>query len=121
MKTKIKYLIAILLASAGILFAQSIPSSTSTVQLGWSASVSPNITNYSLWFGTNSGSYYSGTATGTNLQCVVANLTRSQTYFFAVTATDTNGLTSGYSSEATYTVRATPLAVTTLHITIIEP
>jgi hypothetical protein len=91
--------------------AQSLPTTNAAVSvtLAWNASIFPAgdaITNYTLFFGTASGAtngvYPFSLAAGTNLS-VTANLAPSQTYYFAVTATDTNGVTSAFSAEISAT------------------
>ena len=119
---KLKLAIASLLVGVGVLPAQLAPSpATSTVSLAWTASVSPGVTNYSLWYGTNSGVYSTGLLAGTNLTLTVSNLTRGQAYYFAATCTITNGMTSAYSTEATYTPSLLPPAPGGFHLLILQP
>jgi hypothetical protein len=112
--TKLILVIFVLLLIAAPCPAQS--NSTAWVQLAWDPS--PNsyvgtnadgsnytnywaITNYAVYCGTVSGTYtnINKVMAGTNLTASVSNLVRGATYYFAATATDTNGLESLYSTE----------------------
>lgn len=73
---------------------------TGTVTLAWDASTSTNvISNYKLYYGVASGTYTNSVSAGTALTASVPNLVEGKTYFFAATATDTDGLESAYSTE----------------------
>lgn len=65
------------------------------------------VTNFTLYYGTASGVYTLSRST-TNLNLTVTNLVRNTTYFFAATCTDTNGLESDYSNEASVTIPKKP-------------
>jgi hypothetical protein len=71
-----------------------------TVTLAWDASASTNsIANYKIYYGGASATYTNSVSAGTNLTATVSNLVAGATYYFAATATDTNGLESDYSTE----------------------
>ena len=114
MKTLKSFFVSLLLSAFAFLpsaRAQSLPTTnaTASITLAWNASIVPagdTITNYTLFYGTASGAtngiYSFNLAAGTNL-FVTANLALGQTYYFAVTATDTNGITSPFSAEISAT------------------
>jgi len=77
------------------------------VTLAWDPSLG-NIAGYFLYSGTISGSYSQKIPVGNTTMALVSNLTTGQTYFFAVTAYDNNGLESVYSNQVEYTVPAVP-------------
>ena len=68
------------------------------VTLAWDASPSPEVTNYRIYYGTNSRSYSFVTNAGLVLTQRVA-LPCPARWFFAATAYDTNGLESDFSDE----------------------
>jgi hypothetical protein len=72
--------------------------------LTWSASSSPGVTGYRVYYGTSSGNYLqlpgSGISVGSVTTYTLSGLTQGQTYFFAVTAVDSSANESGFSNEA---------------------
>ena len=98
-----------LLASACIAHAQN-------VTLAWDRNSETNLSNYTLKYGTSSGSYTAQISVATNLTTATAsNLTAGRTYYFVVTARNVAGLESSPSSEVSYLVprtgtNAVPLA-----------
>lgn len=85
------------------------------VVLAWDANQEADLSGYKLYQGTTSGSYETPINVGEVTTYTVAGLAVGQTYYFAVTACDTNGNESGYSNEVSYTVPgngARPMEVT---------
>jgi hypothetical protein len=81
------------------------PPSLATVTLAWDASSDhANLSHYQVHHGTAAGAYSITTNSGMALTLTVQGLVRGQTYYFAVTAIGTNGLTSDFSNEVGYTV-----------------
>ncbi len=76
----------------------------SSVTLAWDASPDSSIAGYRLYEGVASRTYTNVIDLGNTTMATVSNLTAGVTYFFAVTAYDTNGLESDYSGEVSYTV-----------------
>ncbi len=72
-----------------------------SVTLRWQANSEPDIAGYNLYYGTASRSYGPPMPTGNTTSYTVDNLVEGQTYYFALTALDTSGNESGYSSEIT--------------------
>ena len=75
-----------------------------SVTLAWDASATPNITNYSLYYGTASRTYSSRMNVGNVLTGTISNLVEGTKYYFAVTAQDDLSLESDWSEEISYTV-----------------
>jgi len=75
---------------------------TQTVQLGWDASQDPTVTGYFLYYGTACKTYTNQIDTGTNAMATVSGLQEGETYYFAVTAYNSDGVESDFSSEVTY-------------------
>ena len=76
--------------------------------MAWDPSPGTNlIANYNVYYGVASTTYTNVVAAGTNTTVSIFNLLNSTTYYFAVTAVDTSGLESDYSTEvsALITVR----------------
>ena len=76
------------------------------VILAWDANPEADIASYRLSYGTTSGSYPNVIDVGTNLEASVPNLVQSTIYYFAVTAVNTAGVQSQYSSEFLYYAEA---------------
>lgn len=74
------------------------------VKLSWTASTSTNVVSYRVYVATVSGGPYAliGMAPGTGYSDL--NAISGNTYYFVVTAVDSNGLESAYSNEATATI-----------------
>jgi hypothetical protein len=79
-----------------------------SVKCSWDPSVAPNITNYTVGIGTSSKIYGNSQDFGTNLTATIPGLFRGITYYFAATATDSNGLTSDFSNEASCVIPMAP-------------
>ena len=77
-----------------------------TLTLSWEASTSTNFATYSIYYGTNSGSYTQVVSAGQATQTKITGLTPGTTYFLAATATDDAGLESAYSTEIAFVVPA---------------
>jgi hypothetical protein len=76
----------------------------SSVTLAWDPSPDSTIAGYRLYEGVASQTYSNVIDVGNATTVTVSNLVSGVTYFFAVTAYDTNGLESDYSGEVSYTV-----------------
>jgi hypothetical protein len=88
---------------------------TSSVALAWDGSPSPEVTGYRVSYGAASGIYTNSVAMGNVTNITVPNLTSGVTYFFAVSAFDSNGLESAFSNEIAYTV---PVVLPTMQIRV---
>jgi hypothetical protein len=91
-------------------FALSVQA-RSSVTLAWDPSPGSAVAGYRVYQGVESRNYTSVISAGTVTTSTVAKLTGGTTYFFAVTAYDTNGLESQFSSEVIYTVPRSPSIV----------
>jgi len=74
------------------------------VTLAWNANTDPDLQAYKVYSGTASRTYSCNSNVGNSTNCTISDLTAGTTYYFAVTALDTAGNESGYSSEVSYTV-----------------
>ena len=81
------------------------------VALAWNRNTETNLAGYRLHYGTTSGSYSASLPVSASVtNATVTNLLGGQTYYFAVTASNTAGLQSANSSEVSYTVPASNTA-----------
>ena len=76
------------------------------VILAWDANPEADISSYRLSYGTTTGSYSNVIDVGTNLEASVPNLVQGNVYYFAVSAVNTSGVQSHYSSEFPYYVES---------------
>ena len=73
------------------------------VQLAWNPVTEPNVNGYRVYYGTASRTYLQPFGQGlasTAATYTVTDLAGAHRYFFAVTATNSLGKESGYSTEA---------------------
>jgi Abnormal spindle-like microcephaly-assoc'd, ASPM-SPD-2-Hydin/CARDB len=83
-----------------------VPSTSYSVALSWQASISPDVTGYYVYRANGTTSAYSrllATPVST-LSYADATVASGATYTYAVTAVDSSGLESDYSSPATATI-----------------
>lgn len=90
-----------LLHSPAPVFSAPLPA-TYSLDLTWADSLSPAAVGCNLYYGTNSGSYTTSIVLGDVTTATVPGLSYGVTYYFAMTAYDTNGLESDFSTEASY-------------------
>jgi fibronectin type 3 domain-containing protein len=80
-----------------------------TATLQWGAATDSRVTGYRVYWGTQPGSYRqgrgSGLAAGVANTYTIRDLPSGSTYYFAVTAHDSAGSESAYSTEASKTIR----------------
>jgi len=90
----------------GLTFASDLGTigSPSSGTLTWDPSPDIAIAGYHLYEGVASGTYTNVLDVGKVTMATVSNLVNGVTYFFVVTAYDTNGTESGFSDEVNYTV-----------------
>jgi len=95
------------LLAAIIFFALGATALASDVTLAWDANTETNLAGYKLYYGTASGVYGAPIVIGTQTTYTVTGLAPG-TYYFAVTAYNTEGLESGFSNEVSTTIGASP-------------
>ena len=88
-----------LLAFWGVLICTAI-SYAAQVTLEWDANSEPNISGYNVYYGKASRDYDVTLDVGNWASVTIADLEDNAIYYFAVTAYNTDGDESGYSSEA---------------------
>ncbi|MDJ0889385.1 MAG: FG-GAP-like repeat-containing protein [Desulfobacterales bacterium] len=94
--------LAVLVFAAGI-FLFPVCSFAASVTLGWHANSESDIAQYNIYYGTSPRSYGNPIPTGKQTTYTVNNLVENETYYFALTALDTSGNESGFSSEISAT------------------
>jgi hypothetical protein len=90
-----------------VLIAAAIASSAqaqTSVTLGWDASPDSAVVGYRLYYGSACRDYTNMIDVGSATTATVSNLDWGETYYFAVTAYDTNGLESAFSGEISFAV-----------------
>ena len=88
-----------LLAFWGVFICTAISYATQ-VTLEWDANSEPNLSGYNVYYGKASRDYDVSLDVGNWTSVTIADLDDNETYYFAVTAYNTDGDESGYSSEA---------------------
>ncbi len=77
------------------------------IKLAWDANTESDLAGYKVYYGTVSGAYGTVISVGNQPNYTVTGLPAG-TYYFAVTAYNTEGLESGFSNEVSATVSGTP-------------
>ena len=75
-----------------------------SIVLGWDRSADPTVAGYSVYCGTNSGQYTLRVDASNQTAAKLTNLQEGITYYFAITAYDTNGVESALSPEVSFIV-----------------
>jgi hypothetical protein len=73
------------------------------VTLAWNPASGAVITNYTVFWGTNTGVYTFDTPVGAQTNIIVTGLTPGTVYYFSVQATASDGTLSAFSNEITFT------------------
>jgi hypothetical protein len=94
---------SIALVIALIVGAAVGPAVAGQVTLAWDANTEVELSGYRIHYGTASGVYGTPTDVGNVTTYTVTGLADGQLYFFALTAYDSLGGTSGFSNEVTFT------------------
>ena len=79
----------------------------SGVILGWKASSSADVVGYNVYYGQATGAYTNPVSVANVTNATITGLAGGITYFFAVTAIDSQGLESDFSSEISFTLPTT--------------
>ena len=69
------------------------------VTLEWNANTEQDLSGYIIYQGTSSKDYDASMDVGKWTSATISELEDNETYYFAVTAYDTEGYESGYSNE----------------------
>ena len=96
--------------SAGGVYALGI-SADAKVRFTWQPNAEPDLAGYKLYAGTISGVYVGSVDVGRTTTFELFGLVRGTTYYFALTAYNTAGLESDFTSELSYHV---PMLVETV-------
>ena len=88
----------LLLAFSGLLLLSSA-ATAQTVNLAWDASTDPNVTGYTIKWGTHPQNYTTSVNVGNVTTWTVTGLVPDQKYYFVVTSYAASGLSSGPSNE----------------------
>lgn len=83
-------------------------SEAAEVSLKWDANTEPDLAGYKLYSGTQSREYEAPVNVGNVTQFTVTGLLEKETYYFAVTAFDTEDRESDYSNEVSTTIPNCP-------------
>lgn len=75
-----------------------------SVSLAWDANAETNIVGYRLYYGTTSQNLTNTVDAGPQLTATVTGLREGLTYYFAVTARNSDGLESNFSDQVSYPV-----------------
>src|SRR5882762_8312917 len=91
------FFLIICLATLGVHAAKP-----ASVKLAWDPSVTPGVTGYNIYYGTNSHNYTASIPAGNATSVTISSLVVGTTYYFAATAYDSFGIESDFSVETNY-------------------
>lgn len=81
---------------------QGARSEAGSATLAWDYENDPSVQAYNLYYGPVAGAYTNFVSAGSMNQTTVSNLSAGETYYFAVTAVNSAGLESVFSSPVSY-------------------
>lgn len=98
--------VSIASSAAGSPVTISLTGESHQVQLTWTASASSGVTGYYVYRGTQSGQYakVNASAPASGTQFTDTTVAAGTTYYYVITAVDSSGTESSYSSPATVNV-----------------
>lgn len=85
-----------------------------SVTLAWDPNPESDLAGYIVYYGSASRNYTNAVNVGNITTNTVSGLVNGATYFFAVTAYNTNGLESDFSAEVSYLASSDSVIATTL-------
>lgn len=108
----------VLISIVGLLLAVSVPALAADVTFGWDANTESDLAGYKLYQSATSGDYSGAVPIDIPLSALAhpgdPEYTQTGvgdgTWYWVLTAYDTEGLESGYSNEVTKTIDTTPPA-----------
>jgi Fibronectin type III domain len=89
--------------AAGFLFLPTVVNATQSVRLAWDANSEPDIGGYRLYYGPESGNY-ANMRDVLSSHLTLTDLSDGTTYYFAVSAYNTDGIEGALSDEVSYSV-----------------
>jgi chitodextrinase len=96
------------LIGIGLLLGPPAAAVAGSASLSWDPNTEQDFAGYQLYYGPSSGSYQFTVDVGNQTTYTLSGLTDGQTYYFAVTAYDTSGNESNFSSEVSTTISGIP-------------
>ena len=103
-KRSIIFMFLLLLVPGALCLAPFISTAdAASVTLAWDYNQEDDLAGYRLHYGNSSGNYSEVIDVGNNNRYTVGGLSAGVAYYFAVTAYDSQGSESGYSTELAYT------------------
>ncbi len=94
-------LLPLLLIQPVKIYAATVSDSYGAV-LNWNGSNDPEVAGYRIYYGTNSGNYFTNQLTGMVTSYAIIGLTAGVTYYFAVATVGTDGSESPLSVEVSF-------------------
>jgi fibronectin type 3 domain-containing protein len=88
------------------------------IRLAWDPNTESDLAGYRIYYGTGPGSYTGSVDVGNVTSCTLTGLKKGETQYFAVTAYNSSGSESGYSSEVSGAATEETLPVSETAVTV---
>ncbi|HXA45603.1 MAG TPA: fibronectin type III domain-containing protein [Candidatus Angelobacter sp.] len=99
-----RFLLCLLLCSAGWVLFESPAKASISLNVMWIASSDTNVVGYKIYYGTVSRQYTNVIVAGNVTSISISGIELGNTYYFAATSYNAAGWESSYSPEISYTV-----------------
>lgn len=88
------------------------------IRIAWDPNTEPDVAGYKIYYGTSSKSYTGSADVGNVTSCTLKGLKKGETQYIAVTAYNSSGSESGYSSEVSGVATEETLPVSETAVTV---
>jgi len=102
------------LFTGAFLFLPWLANSEGGLNLGWNANPESNIAGYSIYYGTNSFTYTNKVNAGNQTNFLLRGLNSDTLYFLNLTAVNSNGIESDFTTELFAVPSELPVAIVTV-------
>ncbi|MCP4255409.1 MAG: DUF5011 domain-containing protein [Candidatus Scalindua sp.] len=101
------YIVTVMVSDGILTDSQNVTvtvNDSSQPTLSWNANIETDLAGYKVYYGNTSGSYATNVDVGNQTSYTLSGLVGGQTYYIAITAYDSTGNESPFSSEVIYNV-----------------
>jgi hypothetical protein len=111
-----KLTLSFILLLSGLLFSNV--GLAAQIRIAWDPNTEPDVAGYKIYYGTSSKSYTGSVDVGNVTSCTLKGFKKGETQYIAVTAYNSSGSESGYSSEVSGVATEETLPVSETAVTV---